>query len=53
MSFYTLGSLNCLPINLLVAKSVLSGLVTAYLLAGAPTNREPSAEKETIDGVVL
>jgi len=53
ISFYTFGSLNCLPINLLVAKRVLSGLVTAYLLAGAPTKREPSVENETIEGVVL
>ena len=42
-----------LPINLLVAKTVFSGFVTAYLLAGIPTNFYPSDVNDTIDGVVL
>ena len=64
MSFYTAGSENYLfyklnikyknlPINLLVAKTVFSGFVTAYLLAGIPTNFYPSDVNDTIDGVVL
>src|SRR6267154_622275 len=31
---------------------VLSGLVTAWRLAGCPTSRSPSSENATIDGVV-
>lgn len=36
-----------------MAKRVLAELVTACLLAGAPTRRSPSAVKATVDGVVL
>src|SRR6476646_4675055 len=34
------------------AKTVLSGLVTAWRLAGWPTSRSPSLVKATIEGVV-
>jgi len=46
-------SSNLLPISLLVANKVLSGLVTACLLAGIPTNLYLSAVKATTEGVVL
>ena len=36
----------------LMAKNVRSGLVTAWRLAGCPTNRSPSSVKATIEGVV-
>jgi hypothetical protein len=36
----------------LIANKVLSGLVTAWRLAGWPTRRSPSLVKATIDGVV-
>jgi len=36
-----------------VAYKVFSGLVTAYLLAGAPTSLYLSAVNATTDGVVL
>lgn len=45
--------MNYLPINLLVAKTVFSGLVTACLLAGVPTSLYPSGVKAIIEGVVL
>ncbi len=35
-----------------MAKKVLSGLVTAWRLAGRPISRSPSSLKATIDGVV-
>jgi len=35
-----------------MAKKVLSGLVTAWRLAGWPTRRSPSSVKATIEGVV-
>jgi hypothetical protein len=35
-----------------MAKSVFSGLVTAWRLAGWPTRRSPSSVNATIDGVV-
>ena len=35
-----------------MAKSVFSGLVTAWRFAGWPTRRSPSAVKATTDGVV-
>jgi len=47
------SSSNLLPINLLLAKIVFSGLVTAYLFAGTPTSLYPSSVKATIEGVVL
>ena len=46
MSFCTELSLNFLPINLLIAKSVFSGLVTACLLAGIPTNVSSPKKKK-------
>jgi len=52
-SFWTDGSSNLLPINLLVAKTVFSELVIACLLAGAPTNLSPSLVKAIVEGVVL
>ena len=52
-SFWTVGSSNDLPINLLMANRVFSGLVTACLFAGWPTTFSPSLLKPTIEGVVL
>ena len=52
-SFWTEGSSNLLPINLLVAKTVFSELVMACLLAAAPTSLSPSLVKAMTDGVVL
>src|SRR5690606_23179302 len=52
MSFLVNGSSNRRPISRLIAKSVLSGLVTAWRLAGWPISRSPSLVKATIDGVV-
>src|SRR5262245_38456774 len=36
-----------------MAKKVLSGLVTAWRLAGRPTRRSPLSVNATIDGVIL
>src|ERR1700750_953979 len=52
LSFSTTGSAYCRPINRLMAKRVLDGLVTAWRLAGWPTRRSPSSRKATTDGVV-
>ena len=52
-SFWTVGSSNLRPINLLVAKTVFSELVTACLLAAAPTSLSPSLVKAMTEGVVL
>ena len=41
------------PILRLAATMVLSGLVTAWRLAGSPTKRSPSFEKATIEGNAL
>jgi|LauGreDrversion4_2_1035121.scaffolds.fasta_scaffold396569_1 hypothetical protein len=53
MSFCTVGSSKRLPISLLLANIVFSGLVTAYRFAGTPIRRWPSSVKATIEGVVL
>ena len=45
MSFLTSSSSNFRPIRRLVAKKVLAELVTAWRLAGIPTNRSPSGDK--------
>src|SRR5579885_2709747 len=52
MSFDTIGSLKRRPIRRLIAKHVLSGLVTAWRFAAWPTSRSPDSVKATIDGVV-
>ena len=52
-SFFTVGSSKFLPINLLTAKIVFSGFVTACLLAGCPINFSLSSVKATTEGVVL
>src|SRR5688572_9168510 len=52
MSFLVTGSSKRRPIRRFTAKMVLSGLVTAWRLAGWPTRRSPSLAKATIDGVV-
>src|SRR5215210_6078113 len=43
---------NLRPMNRLMEKMVLAGLVTACRLAGVPTRRWPSRVKATTDGVV-
>ena len=53
ISFFTLGSSKFLPISLLTAKMVFSGLVTACLLAGCPTNFSSSSVNAITEGVVL
>ena len=53
ISFFTDGSLKFLPINLLTANTVFSGLVTACLLAGCPINFSSLSVNATTDGVVL
>ena len=52
MSFLVMGSSNRRPIRRLIANSVLSGLVTAWRLAGWPISRSPSLVKATMEGVV-
>src|SRR5690606_27663725 len=52
MSFLVKGSSNRRPIRRLMANNVLSGLVTAWRLAGWPIRRSLSLVKATIDGVV-
>src|SRR5687767_13768836 len=52
MSFLVTGSSKRRPIRRLTAKTVLSGLVTAWRLAGWPTSLSPSLAKATTDGVV-
>src|SRR5580658_3706682 len=52
MSFATIGSSKRRPMRRLIAKNVLSGLVTAWRLAAWPTSRSPDSVKATIDGVV-
>src|SRR5688572_22325435 len=52
VSFLVTGSSKRRPIRRLTAKTVLSGLVTAWRLAGWPIRRSPSLVKATIDGVV-
>ena len=53
ISFLTVGSSKFLPISLLTAKMVFSGLVTACLFAGCPINFSLSSVNATTDGVVL
>ena len=53
ISFFTVGSSKFLPINLLTAKIVFSGLVTACLFAGCPTSFSSVSVKATTEGVVL
>ena len=53
ISFFTVGSSKFLPINLLTANIVFSGLVTACLFAGWPTSFSPSSVNATTEGVVL
>ena len=53
ISFFTVVSLKFLPINLLTAKIVFSGFVTACLFAGWPTNFSSLSVKATTEGVVL
>src|SRR3546814_12783934 len=52
MSFLVMGSSKRRPIRRFTAKMVLSGLVTAWRLAGWPISRSPSLAKATMDGVV-
>ena len=52
-SFLTVGSSKFRPINLLTAKIVFSGFVTACLLADWPTSFSFVSVKATIEGVVL
>src|SRR5579863_5647556 len=52
MSFDTIGSVKRRPTRRLIAKNVLSGLVTAWRFAAWPTRRSPPSVKATIDGVV-
>jgi len=52
MSFCTASSWKRRPINRLTAYSVFCGLVTAWRLAGWPTNTSSSSPKATIEGVV-
>src|SRR5208283_5684017 len=52
MSFDTIGSVKRRPMRRLIAKNVLSGLVTAWRFAAWPTSRSPDSVKATIDGVV-
>ena len=40
------------PMNLLIEKTVLVGLVTAWRFATCPTSRSPSLLKATTEGVV-
>src|SRR4051794_18520861 len=47
-----MGSSKRRPIRRFTAKIVLSGLVTAWRLAGWPINRSPSLVNATTDGVV-
>ncbi len=53
MSFFKFESSKLFPINLLTEKKVFSGLVTACLFAGSPTNFSPDSVNATIEGVVL
>ena len=52
-SFLTEASLKFLPINLLTAKIVFSGFVTACLFAGCPINFSSLSVNATTEGVVL
>src|SRR3984885_6145823 len=52
MSFATIGSAKRRPTRRLIAKNVLSGLVTAWRFADWPTSRSPDSVNATIDGVV-
>jgi hypothetical protein len=52
MSFLVSGSSKRRPIRRLTAKTVFSGLVTAWRFAGWPIRRSPSFAKATIEGVV-
>src|SRR3546814_9933476 len=52
MSFLVMGSSKRRPIRRLTANTVLSGLVTAWRLAGWPIRRSPSLANATTDGVV-
>src|ERR1700722_7829176 len=51
-SFDTIGSVKRRPMRRLIAKNVLSGLVTAWRFAACPTSRSPDSVNATIDGVV-
>jgi len=52
MSFWTVGSENFLPINLLASKTVFFGFLAAWFLADSPIFLSFSV-KATYDGVVL
>ena len=52
-SLLTTSSSNVLPINLLIAYKVFSGLVTACLLAGSPTRTSSLSVYAITEGVVL
>lgn len=52
MSFCVASSSKRRPIKRFVAKTVFSGLVTAWRFAGTPTRRCPSLVKATMEGVV-
>ena len=52
MAFWTMGSSWRLPMSLLTAKIVFSGLVMACLLAIWPTRRSPLSETAATEGVV-
>src|SRR3990167_3714784 len=51
-SFWTTGSLNFLPINLLASNTVLIGFLATWFLAASPTILS-FLVKATYDGVVL
>ena len=48
----SLTSASLRPMKRLIEKTVFSGLVTAWRLAGAPTRRSPPSVKATTEGVV-
>mgnify|MGYP006991869726 FL=1 len=52
ISFWTIGSLNFLPINLLASKTVLIGFLAVWFFAASPINLSVSVNP-TYDGVVL
>src|SRR5271156_1880330 len=53
MSRWHSGSEYLRPMRRLVAKSVFSGLTTAWRFAEIPTKRSPFSENATTEGVVL
>src|SRR6202022_2366949 len=52
MSFLTIGSVKRRPTRRLMAKNVISGLVTAWRFADWTTRRSPDSVKATMEGVV-